>query len=191
MKKWTSIILMIMVSIHGFSKKPIKRTADKNLRFTLYAEYLQPADERYSETYGDFILFPGAKIEVKLFRFLGLFASYGYLHNTQIIEEVDQNASSDQHLLSAGLNLSLPLSDYFQCYLSGGAVYFIYSEKALGDSHTQQKFGYRGDLGIVLTITKLFHLEASGGYTYGRDQVREIKIKLGGLSARLGLGISF
>ena len=71
-------------------------------KFTVFADYLKPTENRYANIYGSSQIFPSAKLGAKIFKFFGLYVSYGYLQTSGELKEISENTKSTQQILSAG-----------------------------------------------------------------------------------------
>jgi hypothetical protein len=76
-----------------------------------------------------------------------------------------------------------------------GVILVNYSEEAFDDSASEKTFGMRVDVGSIFKFTDRLFTEISLGYLFADDTVNteigEVKIKLGGLRAGIGLGVRF
>jgi len=204
-KTFLLIFLVFLVSSFGESK---------SVRVTLDGIYLAVADDDYKALYGKQKYFPEGKLSIRLKGNIFLWGSFGYLpsnfkwkewsNKSVPLADLDGKSVNNKSVMSLGLGYYVgyiaPGQFSVKVELGGCRVTdtitetktFQQSSQMLSEVKTKRSgLGFRASLGVTYGFYKSFYTEASLGYLFATDKVDDTRIKLGGLRAAWGIGISF
>jgi len=177
------IITMILLSTLGWA-------ADGKFQVSLTGYYLVPADANYKNIYGNDVLSPELQVGYRFSENWYGFAGYGFFSKSGETPILKEPTKSRQSFISLGAGYMGKFSEKFGYFTQAGACMFHYQEEALGETIKDSTVGFRLGGGIRYHLTQKLFLQGTLGYLYGSDTVNETKIKLGGLQAGIGIGLT-
>jgi len=164
--------------------------AEDRFMLSLSGNYLSPADSGYKDIYGGSAFFPEIKAAVKVIKDIYVWGSYGFFSKNGETPVLKIAAKSTQNYLSFGVGHLYRLTEKLDLDTAIGAALFNYKEEAMGMEVSGSKLGLYAKGGIIFRLKKNFFTTAHIGYLTASDIANDVKIKLGGLTAGLGLGIT-
>jgi hypothetical protein len=165
-------------------------TASGADRFIISAgvNYLQPADQGYREVYGDRAFYLDFQAGARLFKGLYALGGFGTLAKTGRTPELELEARSSQDFFTAGLGWLARVSGKLALLLEAGPAWIRYKEEAMGLTVSGSSLGFQAGTDLLLFGKTLF-AGLGLGYMSASDTLEDVKIKLGGVRARLSLGV--
>ncbi|MGB2964897.1 MAG: hypothetical protein WBB69_13025 [Anaerolineales bacterium] len=161
----------------------------EKLMFSVSGHSLFPADSNFKDVYKNSILYPELRAGVKVFKDIYLWGSYGFFSVEGKTPNFQLEAKSTQNFISFGVGYLLSVTKSISLDAAVGGSFINYKEEAMSLEVTGSKLGLRFDGGLMYSIGKLFFARLSAGYMTASDSVEGVEIKLGGISAGLGIGI--
>jgi hypothetical protein len=184
MKKTLRVSLIIFVlCISVFS--------GEKFMVSVAGNYLNPSDSGYKDVYGSSVLLPEIKAGYKLYKGFYIWAGYGFFSKEGTTTELKQEAKSTQHFLSFGIGYDGKISKKFGYKAELGLLNASYKEEAFGEKVTDNSIGFGIETGILYRIWSGIFIKISAGYLSASDTVEDVKIKLGGFKAGIGLEARF
>lgn len=184
MKKTLRVSLIIFVlCISVFS--------GEKFMVSVAGNYLTPSDSGYKDVYGSSVLLPEIKAGYKLYKGFFIWAGYGFFSKKGTTTELEQEAKSTQHFLSFGIGYDGKISKRFGYKAELGLLNASYKEEAFGEKVTDNSIGFGIETGILYRIWSGIFIKISAGYLSASDTVEDVKIKLGGFKAGIGLEARF
>lgn len=170
------------------------REAKKPGKFFLGASVnmLQPADGNFKEIYGSQRTFPGIKAGFFFSKGFYLWGSCGFFSGSGEIDiyGTKMEAKTKQRFISFGPGYSAALAGRINYHLEAGAVSFTYEEEAMETKVSASSFGVAINLGVSYHFGRFFYADIFT--TYMADSTEQArKIKLGGVTAGIGVGMRF
>ncbi|MCP5102293.1 MAG: hypothetical protein GY950_02890 [bacterium] len=165
----------------------------KDYRFFVKADlgYLLSNDEDYKAIYGNGSTFPQLKAGLRMARYLYIWAGYGSTSSDGTIPAVNADSKAVQHFLSFGLRYNRNISKMLEYKIEASIVSVSYKEEALDLTLKESAGGFGVETGLVFAPGNRFFTELSAGYIQASDIVVEERVKLGGFTAGLGVGVRF
>ena len=184
MKKFLLISVIVLVfSVCVFS----------NERFivSVVGNFLSPADSYYKEIYGSSVFDPELKAGYKIVKDVYIWAGYGFLSKKGTTPTLGENAKATQNFVSSGIGYNGKISGKVGFNAELGLFFASYREEAMEEVITGSAtgFGVKGE--ILYGFGKGLFIKTSFGYTSASDEVEDVKIKLGGMKAGIGVEVRF
>jgi len=183
MKKLSLIIVLLLVLFLGVQ-------AEGRFMLSLSGNYLSPADSGFKDIYGSSAFFPEIKARVKVIKEIYVWGSYGFFSKNGETPVLKIAAKSTQNHLSFGVGHLYRLTEKLDLDTAIGAALINYKEEAMGVEISGTKLGLCVKGGVIFHLTRNFFTTAHIGYLAASDTANDVKIKLGGMTAALGLGIT-
>lgn len=153
------------------------------------------ADKNFDDIYGKSLFAPGIEIGYKIYRDFYIWGGYSFTSKNGTIPVFEEQAKWKQTFLSFGLGYNGNLSTLLGYKIDIGMLLVNYREEAFEESLSENTFGMKIDGAGIIKISDRLFTEISVGYLFANDIINnedyEIKIKLGGLRAGIGLGLRF
>jgi len=151
--------------------------------------YLGKDDAGFKEVYGSGGLQPGLRAEAVVWKNLSLYASYDFFSKKGTTPILEEETRTIQHSLALGAAWRGKFSEKISWGVYAGLLHIRYQEEALGDKIKDSATGI--ELGVLLEYDlsdKIFIFPLLS-YLKADDSIDDMKIKLGGFKAGIGLGI--
>jgi hypothetical protein len=171
--------------------------AELDLKFfiSVTGSQMIPSEEGFEDIYGKGLFTPEINIGYKILGDVYLWGGYGFASKTGTVPIFEGEATWKQSFVSFGLGYNGNLSALLGYKFDLGVILVNYSEEAFEESASEKTFGMRVDVGSIFKFTDRLFTEISLGYLFADDTVNteagDIKLKLGGLRAGIGLGLRF
>ena len=151
--------------------------------------YLGKEDAGFKEIYGSGGIQPGLRAEAVVWKELSIYASYGYFSKKGTTPVLEEEAKTTQHSFSLGAAWRGALSGKAAWGIYAGLLHIRYQEEALGGKIKDSAMGI--ELGALLdySLSDRIFLFPFLSYLTASDTIDDMKIKLGGFKAGVGLGI--
>jgi len=170
------------------------RVAKKPKKFFLGASInlLLPADGSFKVIYGSQHIFPGIKAGIFFLKDFYLWGGCGFLSGSGKIDIYGTKieAKTKQRFISFGPGYRGGLTGKIDYRLEAGGVFFKYEEAAMEEKVSASSFGFTANLGMSYNFSRLFFSEIFAAYMAGSKELIR-KVKIGGVTAGIGVGIRF
>jgi hypothetical protein len=176
------LFLVLNVSLTGFAADRVMVVAG--------GSYYVPRDQNFKELYGEAQFYPELKIGVRAFGKFSIWAAYGILSSTGETPVLHLESDVTQHFFSAGLGYRFPLAKKVALQVEPGLFYVRYKEKLLEEEMGDSTVGFRFSSGLLYYLSRHIFMEFSVGVLTASDTIDDISIKLGGVKAGLGVGLT-
>ena len=164
--------------------------AEGRFMLSLSGNYLSPSDSGFKDIYGSSAFYPEIKAAVKVIKDIYVWGSYGFFSKNGETPVLKIAAESTQNYLSFGVGHLFRLSEKLDLDIVLGAAHISYKEEAMGMEISGSRLGLCVKGGVIFHLTKNFFTTAHIGYLAASDTVNDVKIKLGGMTAGIGVGIT-
>jgi hypothetical protein len=163
----------------------------RGVSLELTGAYLRPADGGFREVYGSGGMMPGLRLEANVLKDVSLYASYGYFSRKGTTPVLEAEAKVTQNYVTLGAAWRKGLSEKLAMGLFAGVLYVSYKEEALGETVSDNAVGFDAGVDLRWAIAGKLFLSPFLSYLLANDTVEDVKVKLGGLRAGIGLGMTF
>jgi len=180
--KFIFVIILLLVGSH---------LRGEGLSLSATGNYFVSSDKNYKDYYGSGNVFPSVKLTINLTKGVYLWGGYGYLSAKGETKGLKLKLKSTEHILDFGVGIKLHISTLVSFFIDGGGSLVSYSEDSFGSTKSGSGFGYVGNVGIRVYISKSLFIVLSGGYSGVETTINNVDLKLGGIRAGGGLGVSF
>lgn len=153
--------------------------------------YLGKDDAGFKEVYVSGGIQPGLRFEAVVWKGLSAYTAYGFFSKKGTTPVLKEKTKTTQHSFSLGAAWRGTLSEKMAWGVYAGLLYVSYREEALGDKIKGSATGV--ELGALLDYNlseSIFFLPFLS-YLKTDDTIEDIRIKLGGFKAGIGLGFRF
>lgn len=194
MKRIFLILLVVVLLFCVVGERSLKGETGNSggrLMVTVSGNSLSFADDGFKEIYSSSVIYPELKVAYTFYRGVFLWAGYGFYSKKSLTPVLQLETKSSQQFLSGGIGYISRISRGVEYTGDIGIFSGSYKEEALGIKLTGSALGFRIDSGLLFRVTRMFFVEMSVGYMTASDTVDDLKIKLGGFRAGVGLGARF
>lgn len=181
-----TMMFLLMITLAAAGNKRIC-----NVKLQIQGGFLFPSDSEFKRTYGDYLIYPGIKFNIRVINGFYVFISYDFIYDIGITQGIEDDSKTTQHLTAFGINYQGRFNQGFGYYLLGGVAYIFYKEDAMGDRISDSALGFNSEVGLTYNFGRNWQGLIFAGYTWADDEIEGISIKLGGIKAGVGLGIDF
>lgn len=159
------------------------------VKFDFKGMFFIPSEQAFKDIYGNGMMY-GAEISFKILNRLDAWVDGSYLTRKGELTFTKEETSLKIIPLCLGLKYFLS-SRAIKFYMGIGAGYFIFEESnPIGNVNTG-KIGFKGKIGILISITKSMFINIFSDYTFCKIHPADFNIDIGGLDSGLGIGIEF
>lgn len=151
--------------------------------------YLGRDDAGYKEVYGSGGIQPGLRIEAGVWKNLSIYASYGFFTKKGTTPVLEEDAKTTQHSLALGAAWRGTIAEKMAWGVYAGLLHIRYREEALGEEITGGATGIEAGVLLDYDLSDAIFVFPFVSYLKADDTVDEMKIKLGGFKAGIGVGI--
>jgi len=154
--------------------------------------WMQPRDGNFKAVYGDRFNFTDVKIFIRVTDRLSAWYRAGSIAGEAEIPLLEQSAKSRQRFSSLGIGYTVEISKRFHLNMDIGLVSVKFREEAMTEFREDSASGYRLEGGLSFHFNKWLFTDLSVGYiSADAAWTDDVELKLGGLGAGVGLGITF
>lgn len=154
--------------------------------------WMQPRDGNFKAIYGDRFNFLDVKVFIRVTDRLSAWYRTGSIAGEADIPLLGQVAKSRQRFSSFGIGYTVEISKRFHLSMDAGLVTVKFREEALTEFREDSASGYRLEGGLSFHVTRWFFADVSVGYISADAAWTDgVALKLGGLGAGVGFGITF
>ena len=179
------VVFVIVILLIGFQLQ------SKGLTLSAIGNYYISSDENYKNYYGNGSILPSVKLTINLTKGVYLWGGYGYLSEKGETKGLKLKIKSTEHILDFGVGINLQIAKPLSFFVEGGGTLASYSEDSFGSVKKGSGLGYSGNAGIRVYFSKSLFVVLAGGYSNVQTTINNVDLKLGGIKAGGGLGVSF
>ncbi len=165
--------------------------AHPSLRLVVGGGAFFSAYAKFKDLYGPSQFMPRVGLDLAISPKLALWADGGFFSADGVIPELDEEITINQVHLGLGLAYTLLQSGKTSLAARAGLAWYSYSEEALEKKISDSALGVSLGLGADYAFTQRFFLRLGLDYRLINLSQDDLTMKLGGLQACAGLGISF
>ena len=154
--------------------------------------WMQPRDGNFKAIYGDRFNFMDVKLFIRVTDRLSAWYRVGSIAGEADIPLLGQSAKSRQRFSSFGIGYTVEISKRFHLNMDIGLISVKFREEAMTEFREDSASGYRLEGGLSFHFNKWLFTDVSVGYiSADADWTDDVELKLGGLGAGVGFGITF
>ncbi len=185
MKKVILIMIVLLVSV-------ITLRAGDKIYGELGMNLLLPSDSNYKDIYGSSEIMPDIEIGYMVNEKINIYGGFGYISKSGTTEgELKVDTKTRRIYLDFGIGYGIYKSDKISIKVKGGISYIMNKEEAMEEEVSSNTLGFRGEIEGDYKIGKKVFTGFKVGYIYGKDNVEDVDIKLGGVKIGIIIGLIF
>ena len=188
----TLIVLVFVGASLTFALPDWDAKKSKKFFFAANFNMLLPADANFKDIYGSQHTFPGIKTGFFFSKGFYFWGGCGFFSGSGEIDVfgTKMEAKTKQRFISFGPGYRGSLTGKIDYRLEAGGVFFKYEEAAMEENVSASSFGFAANLGMSYNFSRLFFSEIFAAYMAGSKELIR-KVKIGGVTAGIGVGIRF
>lgn len=187
-KAMSKLVLLLFIGISlSFSSFAI------GLKVGGSVNYYSVEDSVFKDTYGEGNLMYGVFLSFVATSRIELLAEANYFQEKGEMTLTNEEITFTLRPVILGLRLRLADVKIVSFYLGGGVGYYSYTENLPGrfEDVSDSTIGYHGEAGLYVSVIPKFFLDLNVRYSIANAKPFDETIKLGGLRAGIGFGVSF
>ncbi|NIM89952.1 MAG: outer membrane beta-barrel protein [Candidatus Aminicenantes bacterium] len=181
-----TIVLMALASLSIYS-------FGLGFRIGGSVNYYSVEDPIFKDTYGEGNLMYGISFSFEAIKKFELRAEANYFREQGKMTLTEEEITFTLRPVILGLRIKLVDVKMVSVYLGGGAGYYSYIENLPDrfEDIEESTIGYHAEAGVYVNVVPKFFLDFSVRYTIANAEPFDETIKLGGIRAGIGFGLSF
>lgn len=192
-RRFITLIVLVFVGASLIFALP-DRDAKKSKKFFCAANFniLLPADANFKDIYGSQHTFPGIKTGFFFLKGFYFWGGWGFFSGSGEIDVygTKMEAKTKQRFLSFGPGYRGSLTGKIDYRLEAGGVSFKFEEDTMEEKISASSFGFIVNVGLSYNFNRVVYTEIFAAYMAGSKELVR-KVKLGGVTAGIGIGIRF
>jgi len=161
----------------------------KNIFLKIKVAYFQPTNNSFNEIYTNKWMGEG-EFSLKVYKFVELWLSGSYYNSNGKLLFSQESTKFTLMGISSGLRFRANIGA-FNPYIGLGPLIYFYEEKNPIGTAKGNNFGYIGQAGFYLFLSKRVFLDFSLAYSKCDAKQQQINADLGGIQGAIGLGFAF
>lgn len=159
-------------------------------RVGLKVSYFSPEDQVFLDVYGRGVKF-GIEGGIEVVRNLEVWVGVDYLHKTGKLTLTKEETKLQIIPISLGMRYEIPANNWLDIYLGAGIQDYLFKEKNILGTATENKIGIMAKGGGVIKLSRVLGIDVFVGYSFCSMKHGEVEFKVGGLDAGAGLKFVF
>ncbi len=178
------LIALVSLSIYSFGL---------GFRIGGSVNYYSVEDPIFKDTYGKGNLMYGISFSFEAIKKFELRAEANHFREKGEMTLTEEEITFTLRPVILGLRLKLVDVKMVSVYLGGGAGYYSYIENLPDrfEDVEESTIGYHAEAGVYVNVVPKFYLDFNVRYTIANAEPFDETIKLGGIRAGIGFGLSF
>ncbi len=192
MKK-TIIMLFLILLFTLFQFADSKKVDNKTQKFNIQinGNYILFSDDDYKKVYSDATFFPELKIGYLIYKKIYVWTSFGILSATGDIEELDEEAKSNQTYMKLCIGYRGIIGKKLGYSMDIGGFLAKYKEEAFGEINSDSAIGFSTGISLNYNFTKRLYFVLGLSYMTAKDSIADKSFKIGGINSFIGIGFRF